>query len=399
MPGTSFRTTHAAIACGLVVLSLASCGGNEMPVDTLAGRKREVLSNLGENIILATYRTFADRAAALETATAAYAASVTPENRAGAQQAWRDAMAIWEEAEVMQIGPAGPTYTVGGMALRDEVYSYPLTNTCRVDQEIVSGGYAEPDAFAAQLVNVRGLGALEYLLFVDSAENTCGATVPINTDGTWAALGTDELAQRRADYAHTLAVLVSRMAVQIRDAWEPAGGDFLAQLQHAGDGSTAYRAAQDGLNALGGALLYVDTFTQGMKIGEPAGIEICTSGATCLTTLESPYSQTSKENVLANLRAFRRIFLGAEPGTDAPGLDDLLNEVGAETAATQVASAIENAITVVEALPGSLEDAITSSPDAVMGAYEAIAEVMRLLKADVFTALNIDVMGVPTDND
>ena len=49
-----------------------------------------------------------------------------------------------------QLGPAASALTTGGEGLRDEVYSWPTVNPCRVDQETgcagrVSGGeLAEP---------------------------------------------------------------------------------------------------------------------------------------------------------------------------------------------------------------------------------------------------------------
>ena len=82
-------------------------------------------------------------------------------------------MAVWQQLELLQVGPAGLMGTVaGGDSLRDAIYSWPTVNTCRVDQESARRGFLN---LGAALVNVRGLDALEHLLFTTSADHTCSA--------------------------------------------------------------------------------------------------------------------------------------------------------------------------------------------------------------------------------
>ena len=202
--------------------------------------KRELLASLGDNVILPTLRDFAQAASALETATATYAQSGSSDDRAAAQQAWRDAMSLWQRAEVMQIGPAGVMGDVaGGEDLRLQIYSYPLVNRCRVDQELVEGAYVDPGAFSNELVNVRGLDALEYLLFSDGQTNACAPQNDINSTGSWNGI-VDQLAERRADYAASAAALVSSHADLLVRAWEPSEENFLTELATAGSGSGTY---------------------------------------------------------------------------------------------------------------------------------------------------------------
>lgn len=383
---------------------LLSCGGGgsaDAGTDTLAERKREILGALADNVFLPTYRAFAEAASALETATAAYAADRSEANRAAAQQAWRDAMVKWEEAEPLAFGPAGPppgvtSDFVGEMMLRDAIYSFPFTTPCRIDQVTLSEAIDDPDALAEQNVNVRGLDAMEYLLFSPGTEHACGAGAAI--DAEWTALGPDGVIERRARYAASLAVLVSRAAVALRHAWEPSGGDFAGALRRAGQEGSPFTSAQQALNELGTALLYIDNYAKDMKLGEPAGIVMCTSG-TCLDRLESRLSGASKEHLIANVRAFRRAILGGEPGGDELGLDDLLVEVGAEQRATDLARSIDAALEALEAIDGTLEEAITNDLASVTAAYEALTTMARLFKNDLFSALDIEPQGVPSDTD
>ena len=280
-------------------------------------------------MILATYRDLTTAVTALEAATATYAADRTEPNRTAAQDAWRTAMDAWQLAEVFQVGPAGVSGVVsGGQDLRDEIYSWPLSNRCRVDQETVAAEFGSPELLAAELINVRGLDAMEYLLFTDDAANGCPADSPINLDGSWAALDADTLALQRADHAHALSQDVQRSVAVLVAAWELSAGAFVRELADAGNGSSVYATTLEGMNALTDAMFYVETETKDRKLAVPAGISLDCAAATCPDMVESLYAHLSRENVLSNVRAFERLHLGDSPGTDAPGFDDILRAQG-----------------------------------------------------------------------
>lgn len=409
------RTSPSARRSLALLLSLLTCfvgcDGTEAPLDASdpgeggsgdpSALRREVLGALGENVILPTLREFATQAEALEAAAGAYAADPSDENRAAAQAAWRDAAASWQQAELMQVGPAGMAGTgcgvVGAMELRDEIYSWSLTSTCRIDQETVAESHADPALLDAELVNVRGLDAMEYLLFVETDDNTCGALSPINDAGTWEAERAN-IRQRRATYAHTAAQLVLEEARGLRDAWEPSGGDFLADWRGAGTDGSAYDTSQRALDDLATAMLYLDNATRDMKIGDPAGITCM--DASCIDSLETPFANHDKEAVLANLEAFGRLFHGESPDSMGLGIDDLLLAIGADALVADLGAALTAAVEAVEAIPGTLREAIEADAPEVMAAYAALGTAQRLFKVDVVTALDIDVQScTPGDND
>ncbi|MBX3269385.1 MAG: hypothetical protein KF729_03945 [Sandaracinaceae bacterium] len=404
---------HASIHLLALVAVAAGCDGDS-PVDAGGldaagmdagdvdsggtdpeGFRREITAGFANGVILPMLRTFAERAAALETAAGALAADpASAAARETAQGAWREAMLAWQQLEMAQIGPQGMGGTecpvVGGMDLRDEIYSWNLTSTCRVDQETVGGAHETPEALGAQLVNVRGLDALEYLLFEQTGNNSCSPVSPINADGTWAALGADAVRARRARYAASAATLVAREAAALRDRWEPSGGGFATDLATAGTGGSAYRSTQAAFNDLGGAMLYLDVAARDMKLAAPAGIAGCMAD-TCFELAEHRYARTSVASVLANVRGFQRLYLGETPGTEGRGWDDLLRSVGAAALADDLAAALVAAVGALEALgTDDLEQAVTENRAGFMAAYEAVGLAQRLFKVDVFTVLDIE---------
>jgi predicted lipoprotein len=335
-------------------------------------------TDLATNVIVPTYEAFLDAATELEAATATYASTLAPADRDAARAAFVAAMAVWQRAEVMLIGPAGlSTAVAGGEDIREEIYSWPLVNRCRVDQEIVSGAYADVDAFAAQAVNVRGLDAIEYLLYREDAANACPATADINAQGTWDMV--TDLDQRRADYAHALAVLVTREAQRLVDAWSPDAGNFLAQMTMPGAGADpAYADSQHAMNAITDAMFYIEFKTRDLKLPVP--------DSTSPFMVESDWAELSLDEIRQNLVGFQQLFLGGESGTDANGFDDVLVTLGREDLATQMGTEIEGAIAAVDAIDPPLEDAVTGDAADVQSLFDEIRDLTTLLKNE-FTAV------------
>lgn len=393
---------HRFALASLVATSLlaAGCGGGggggvsstaptPTPVPGDGFDRRALLASVADRVVLPALRRFATEAAGLAAATDALTAA--PTQRDAARAAWRSAMLAWQAVEVLQFGPAGPTMMMGGQALRDEIYSWPLVNPCRIDQETVRGNYADSAFFTTQLVNVRGLDALEYLLFAPDDANACSPSVDINAGGGWQALvDAGDVAARRAAYAAGAAADVAARAAALRDAWEPAAGNFAAQLAGAGAGSSVYPTAQGALDDVFAALFYVELVVKDDKIAAPAGIVPDCTTDVCPNLSESRWADAAKDQLLANLAAARRLFLG---GTDASGtgFDDFLRARGAAALATTMLAALDAAVAAVEAIPGTMLEALASDPDAVRDAHAAVKNFTDPLKSQFVTVLNLTI--------
>jgi len=386
---------NAALLCLLASAVVLSCSGDDgdgAPVDAgaIGMTRAEVLAHLGSEVILPTYRAFVPEARALVASLDTYAADPTDDNRGAAQEAWVSAMDVWQEAEMMQLGPlAAMDLAAGGQDVRGEIYAWPSLSLCVVDQRTVGDAYDDPDGLAEDAINSRGLGAIEYLIFNDSPENQCSPVSSINADGTWDSFTPDEIRARRATQAHSLAVLVRREAEGLVSAWEPSGEGFLAELEDPTRSGALYGTAQEGLNAVSDAMFYLDKETKDMKVAEPASLTMCDM-PTCPEARESRFADRSREQVLANLRAFQRLYLGGDPGGDDPGFDNLLRELGAGGFADTMGTHVEEAIAAVEAIEGTLVEALETDLDAVLSAHMAIKAVTDDLKTMFVTVLDLE---------
>lgn len=355
--------------------------------------RRAMLSNLGSNVIVPAIQTFVAEADALADATTAARVAVGSTAQSAALDAARvsfgETMDAWQTLEVFQLGPAAaPDMATGAQGLRDEIYSWPTVNTCRIDQEIVSGDYENADFFDTELVNVYGLDALEYLLHYTSAANTCAPQVDINSNGSWDALGASEVTLRRAEYAEAVAARVALDGAALLSAWQ---GGFLQHLSTAGTSGSDFGSAQEAVNELFAALFYVELDVKDMKLAVPAGLSVDCPTETCPNALESRWSGRSKENIVANLSGFRAAFLGGATASAGIGFDDFLTELGAPDLATEMAAETDAAIGAVQAVPGTMEEALASNPASVVAAHDAVKAMTDDLKSTFVTVLNLRV--------
>ena len=372
-------------------------GGSGEPGPGNAALRGDVLASLGQRVTAPLQEQFASRAAGLESALADAVSDAG--DRESAQAAWRAALEPWQQLEMMQFGPSGSSLSVmGGQDLRARLYTWPDLNLCFIDQQTIEDGYDDPDVLEATAGAPRGLWAIEYLLFTEDPGNNCSPLNTINQDGTWDAMA-DMIASRRLAYAAALSTLVRRRADELVAAWSPSGGNYLQELTNPGRSGAVYGTVQEGLNAVSDAMFYLDTDTKDMKLAQPIGITGCES-TRCPEAIESQWAARSKEHVIANLVAFQALFLGASPGTEAPGYDDLLADMGAADVAEDMAAAIAGAITATEAIPGTIRDAIESDPESVEAAHAAVREITDILKSDFLSVLDLEAPArAAGDND
>lgn len=357
-----------------------------------------VFDDAGPKVVVPALETFRTDAVALAAAVSAWETALAGGDgvaeQEAAQAAWYTAMASWQRLEVMQLGPAGSSLkVVGGEDVRDAVYSWPTTNPCRVDQEVVAEAWTQAGYFDTALVNVQGLAALERLLFAQDAENVCPPQVEINSSGSWDALGDDEVWARRGDYASTLA---DRLVVHVDGLladWTEAGG-FGAQFADPGTEGSVVTDENVALQALFDALFYLETATKDKKLADPLGARAC---APACGVPETPIAGRSEIWIAENIVGFRALF----DGGDGTGLDDLLAELGHQDLVDRIHAATELAESEARALGMPIDEAVAQDPpDAATELLNDLAGLTDLVKGDLVTVLSLRLPAEASgDND
>lgn len=379
-------------ACGVDSTQATGSSGTDLSDTAAPGETpfvNQVLADIGYKVILPTYATFEDNAASLVTALSDYlllleTGTQSEQDLEGVQAQWIETMIAWQAAEVLQLGPAAPVGAlepaVGAMGLRDEIYSWPTVNQCRVDQELVEANFSDAEFFEQELNNVYGLDASEYLLFASGEENACPPQASLNADGTWDQLSAAEIAQGRIAYSLVLAEHVLARADELHAAWSSDEGNFVADFANAGRANSAYQTAQEALNDLSDGLFYIEKVVKDYKLARPIGILGC-SQITCPDNVESRFSRMSKEAIIANLQAAHRIFTGAQGETTGFGLEHYLNSIeGGDGIAVPMVESLSNTVAALEGMNTTIYDSVTSEGECVEGSAGSVCSIYFTLK-------------------
>lgn len=398
-------TMGRRLCAALLCLPLAACaddGGSNTSDDggDLANDRAEWAATIAEAVVVPEYTRFASQAADLEAAVRAWEQTGDDADLQLARDAWRTAMATWQRAELTQFGPAGAmTLVAGGEDLRDLIYSWPVVNPCRVDQETARAGYADGDGVGGFAINARGLDTLEYLLFAPSTDNACRPGSGVNRDGEWDALSEADIRARRAAYALAAAEQTRRDADDLVQWWSTDGRAFLDEVRTAGAGSDVYPSASEALNAITDALFYIEKETKDMKLATPLGLVGC-DAEVCPESVENPWSGASLDHIRENTVAMQWLLHGGDPSGDDPGFDDWLRELGAADLADRMAADLDAVIVAIDAVNQPLETAVVEDRASVMAVHDALRVFVTDLKTQFVTTLDLEVpLRAEGDND
>ncbi len=400
-----FRTVGGACLL-IILLAVASSCRREQGTDPRSSRPQSpeglsreltaVTQTIGQ-CVLDAYRSCDAQTRELEVRVGEWAQFGSAEHRTSAKDKWISVMAQWQQAELIQFGPAAPKSEPGGRELGDQVYAWPLSGRCLIDQNIVAKAYASAD-FESALTVVRDVGALEYLLFHEGQDNGCPASSAINADRTWESVGETQRQHRKTEYAIVVAGLIAKTMRELRAAWEPHEGNFFQSFVAPGQGPSPYSSQLAVLSAMSNALFYLDKELKDDKLGRPLGLLRCDKPS-CPEAVESRYAHVSLLNIRQNLLGAKNLLSGCKSDTPQSGLLSYVRAKGAETLAQRMSVALDEAIRVADEMPSSdIESLLESDRPSVLRLHAALKSVTDILKTEFVTAINVQVPA-PTQGD
>ena len=371
----------------------------------------KMLVNIGVNVIAPAVREFSLKAEilglAIERECRALANGRVGSNRA-VEEAWKSAMLAFHAVNSAPIGPLQDN----ARALLDGIYSWPYQSACGIDLLTLrmANGTALPTTLP---INVKGLGALEYLLFEKTMSTRCNPNAYPQA-AAWAAK--PEAAKRldRCRLANFLSRDLVARAKALDAAWDPKRGNFSKTLI---DGSR-YPSLKEATNALSDSLFSIEKLKDD-RIGKPLGRhrDCISDSRKCPEMAEHAWSGMALPAGLAVLRGFEAAFFGAP--LDSPdmafGLDDFLRQIGRGDVADSVRTSLEAAIASLGPLSDglSLQEQISAmNPDACAAStptdrkeplcafHQELRTLVTALKIEVLAALSLRTpAGHQGDND
>ena len=375
---------------GCIILHGQACTNDDSIDNHISPLVPEYLRTIGSEVILPSLEDFQSELTRLQEH---IQSATTSEDLHNAQESWITTMQQWQRIEMMQIGPIGSSLTaIGGMDLRDEIYSWPTTDGCIILHHVVEESWKEEGFFENQQVYSYGMDALEVLLFSDIS--VCPQSDPLRQDGIWNALDDDIRTQRKIAFSQAL---TDHLVVQIDtiiSSWSTEEGDFSGMLSMENENSP-FVNSQEALNAIYDALFYLEKMTKDKKLAQPLGIKDCTQDL-CLEDLEGKISARSLHHIIENIKAFRLIFTGGE----GVGLDDILIDLGHEEIVTTILADIDQTLLLSEQIEGSLEEALLERKEVVLAFYYSLRNVTTTLKVNLSMLLSMQIPAEAAgDND
>ncbi|MBC5836194.1 imelysin [Flavobacterium sp. F372] len=338
---------------GLASILLVNCSDNESEsVDTQALTNKEILTNTAVNVITATYKELYDNSVILTTACQNLTIGDETELTA-VKNAWASTRAPWEKSEGFLYGP------VDTEGIDPAIDSWPvdvnaINNILNSSQAITSTLLDNDDA--------RGFHTIEYFVWGLNGNKTAS-----------------QLTTRELEYLVAATQNLQSKTQQLYNGWLQSQGNFANNFINAGQSGTIYTSQKNALLELVEGIIIISDEVATGKIETPLNGN---SGAASPQDEESRFSNNSKLDFANNIRSIQNIYLGDYGTTQGKGLSDLVASKNATLDAT-IKTKISDAITSIEAIPGTFTDAIFNNRTAVQNAQQKVAELKVTLESQL----------------
>jgi uncharacterized iron-regulated protein len=309
----------------LTLLAVISCKKEETTANA------DVINNISDNIIVATYTDLDTKAGLLLTAiNALKTGGATNDELTAAKAAWVAARAPWEASEGFLFGP------VADNEIDPNIDTWPL-DSIGVDA-ILSGSTVLNKAYIDALTDDAGTGLkgfhlIEYLLWGSNSNKTATA-----------------LTARELDYLVAATESLKGKTDELKTAWMSSGGNFVNQLKSRGSRYPSEKSVlvelAEGIRSIAGEVF--DSKIQNTLDGLDAdGL----NGG--LREEESRFSANTKIDFTNNITSIQNVYLG-QYGSNGNG-KGLSNIVASKNATldAKIKTQIAEAIVAIQAIGGA----------------------------------------------
>ena len=358
------RTTLVALC-----LLLVSACSTDKTAGTPAFDRRPLLENAADNFLVPAYQNLAIAADSQQAAVARLVAAPSEATLGSARHAFRVAFMAAQRIQFSEFGPAD----LGNIGmLWANICTFPAA-AASIEASIANGQDAVVNS---RYKEQRGLGAIDYLLFSDSAQ----------TAGRFAAQ------PARCRYLATVAQDIAAKSRQAADAWPAYRAAFVsASGTETGSGTSDYYNAM----VLGYEVV------KNLKVGVPAGQMAGQSGPEPAKT-EAHYSGLNRQAVAANLDLFNQLYTGSTGDRDGPGWDDYLATL---PGGPDLVAATHAQFAAIQAAQAALQAGKTLAGLAAAQAPELtrlnaeLQKFTRFVKSDMSSLLGIAITFSSGDGD
>lgn len=327
----------------LFVVGIAGCSKSSLPAvtttvsSTLEG---QVLTDFSNNLVNPNYQDIQAKAFIMNVAIDSLVANTNTANLIAAQTAWKNSRAAWESCEGFLFGP-----------VEDDNYDPDMddwpVNKVDLDSLLASSNPLTVSDITPLQTTLKGFHAIEYIIF-----------------GVGSTRKAAQITARDKVYLTSLAQSLYNTTTDLRNSWDPAAGNFTAQVINAGAGSTYFTSRQAVFLALVGSMSDICNEVANEKMQTPFGAQDSTLD-------ESSFSHNSVNDFTNNITGVQHAYFSEYKGAAGHSLHELVAAKNASLDAT-IQSQITTAIGSFKTITVSYEQAIYTQKTQVKGVQAAI---------------------------
>ena len=336
----------------LLVLA-AACGDNSTPgTGPSTFDATALLADVPSKVIFPTYADLEVKANALNAAVVTLQASTTDVNLQAAQDAWRATRRPWEQSEGFLFGP------VETDGIDPSIDSWPV-NQADLNAVLASGQPLTKATIDGLEGGLKGFHTIEYLLF-----------------GAGSGKAAADLTVRELEYLVAVTESLEGAVSQLRQAWDPAGGNFSATVATAGQsGNTVYTSQSQALQEIVNAMIAICDEVGNGKISDPFDQQD-------RSLEESQFSNNSDADFADNIRSVQNVYLGQYGSSTGTGVRALVQAKQPSLDAT-ITAQTQAAIDAIGQMTPTFGEAITTNQPAVEAARTAVRALRQTLESQL----------------
>ncbi|MEI6894491.1 MAG: imelysin family protein [Colwellia sp.] len=368
-------------------LTLTACGGSDssgggvvepddnttLPTYTIEDEFGLWLTDLADNHVLPSYQRLLENALTLSSQATDFCANETSSDELFTlQQSWRDVMLSWQTIQWLKVGPIIDDNRIYRLHYWPDSKDTVSTGVAALlaTTEVVTESY-----ISTRSVGSQGLPAIENLLF-SATENDL-----VNADDK----------AKRCEVLVAISANVATISREVNSEWQISEGNYYAQLTQ---GTGDFTGKTDAVEELVTNWLEQLERVKDEKMLTPLADDI----PGLPSELEHELSEFSMVSIQQNIATFMVIYTAG----DGHGFDDILIDyLSQHNIATEMLTALENAIVASNALTGNGTDLLNSAEGRaqITVTIEALRILRDILTVDFVQAMDINIGFNSNDGD
>ena len=337
--------------------------------------KEVLLSNITNNYIIPSYNQYNLNLKSLDSSIKEFTQQPTVSGLSKVRNSWHNALLSWQDVSFIDFGPS--TLRI----LKTQTNTFPA-DTVKIDENISNGNW---NFNSINSIDIKGFQALDYLLNKRNLTESQRVTYYTNS-------------QNAKDYINAISdELVTNTAFVVSE-WSTYKNDFISDFATNASGSSV----SEMINSM---CLDYEFFVRRGKLGLPLGIFDLFSNDPLPGLVECYHYGKSLEFTKRSITSLQKYINGIHYSSNENGigLDDYMNFVNASSNNENLSSVINSKIDLILTKLNNLNDPLSSelisNNSQVHLAYDAMQDLVPLVKVDMTSALGVLITYADNDGD